>query len=58
MPEPEEWLIQKIKQEIAEKRRLRDVKTFRIEQFIKTYKRPKMGVYTWKSRPDRDKERE
>lgn len=58
MPELEEWLILEIKQEIAQKRRLHNVKTFRIEQFIKTYKRSKIGRHVLKSRRDIDKEQE
>ena len=42
-------LAKRIAQEIAQETEQEKVKTFHLEQFLKTHKRTKKGPYTWKS---------
>ena len=54
MPEPEELLIQKIKREIAQKHKLNEIKSFRLEQFLKEYRQNPNCLYFRKASQQND----
>ncbi|HAP0166379.1 TPA: hypothetical protein IRQ26_000443 [Escherichia coli] len=49
MPKLKDFLAQQMAKEIAQETEQGKVKTFHLEQFLKTHKRTKMGLYTWKT---------
>lgn len=51
MPKRKKLLAQQIAQEITQTAEQEKVKNFHLEGFLKTHKRTKMGMYTWKSSP-------
>ncbi|EHP9827317.1 hypothetical protein KQM05_003958 [Escherichia coli] len=49
MPKLKDFLAQQMAKEIAQETEQGKVKTFHLEQFLKTHKRTKMGSHTWKT---------